>query len=71
VAYAEKGITSSMITWVLPNATDNSDKAPNITCVTGYLPHVRLSQGMYHVTYIAADSANNRAACSFKITVKG
>ncbi|XP_031559988.1 sushi, von Willebrand factor type A, EGF and pentraxin domain-containing protein 1-like [Actinia tenebrosa] len=70
LVYAERGKTSSMVNWSAPNATDNSGEAPSVTRVTGYSPPVRLNQGIYNMTYSATDRVNNKALCSFKITVQ-
>lgn len=62
---------AATITWTSPTVTDNSGVAPNISIFGVSEAPVRLSEGIYHVTYTATDQANNKAVCSFSITVKG
>ena len=68
--YADTDRTAS-INWAAPNATDNSGVPPNISVFGVAYPPVQLGEGIYNVSYIATDQANNTAVCSFKITVKG
>ena len=62
---------TARITWNPPNATDNSGIPPNISFSGVANPPVQLGEGVYIVNYTATDQANNKAVCSFTITIKG
>ena len=68
--YAASDRTAN-ITWITPIAIDNSGVPPNISLFGVAYPPVQLGEGIYNVSYIATDQANNEAVCSFTITVKG
>lgn len=70
VKFASENRTA-LISWTIPNATDNSGIPPNITQLSGLDPPVSLDEGLHHITYTATDEAKNKAICSFTVEVKG
>ena len=67
---ADRGTTSTQVTWSHPAATDNSGFAPNVTHF-GKQPGESFPAGEHNVRYLASDRAGNIGECRFKIFVQG
>ena len=68
---ADRSSTSTLVTWNIPTATDNSGTIPNITHF-GKQPGERFSAGPQHrIRYLASDEEGNVAECAFKVSVSG
>ena len=70
VATADRGTTSSQVTWSHPTATDNSGLIPNITNF-GKQPGDLFPVGEHNIRYLASDKSGNIAECKFKVFVTG
>jgi len=69
VVYAERGLFSAQVNWTEPNATDNSGILPAVT--SNHQPLQRFYQGTHVITYTAVDQSENKATCTFTISVRG
>ena len=70
VTTADRGNTSTSVTWTPPTATDNSGVIPDISR-SGKRPGERFSAGEHNIRYIASDKTGNVAECRFKVFVSG
>ncbi|KAJ7360017.1 hypothetical protein OS493_019105 [Desmophyllum pertusum] len=68
VATADRGTTSTHVTWSHPSATDNSGVIPNITH-SGKQPGQLFPAGEHNIRYLASDKTGNVAECKFKVFV--
>lgn len=71
VAYADRGETSTRVTWDEPVTTDNSGAAVPVQKVAGPEIGTFLEAGYYTVRYVATDDAGNEASCQFSVLVRG
>ena len=53
------------VEWVHPNATDNADPAPIVTCTPS--SGSSFSAGITEVTCVAVDQAGNKDQCTFTV----
>ncbi|XP_067018332.1 uncharacterized protein [Acropora muricata] len=67
-ATADRGTTSSQVSWSHPSATDNSGLIPNITYY-GKQPGDSFPAGEHNIRYLASDKSGNIAKCKFKVFV--
>ena len=70
IANADRGNTSTSVTWTPPRATDNSGVDPDIVHV-GKGPGDLFSAGEHSIRYRASDKRGNVGECNFKIIVAG
>ena len=70
VAYADRGTTSTQVTWFHPTASDNSGLIPNVT-YSGKQPGEIFTAGEHKIRYLASDKTGNVAQCKFKVFVIG
>ena len=70
VASADRGTTSTLVTWSHPTASDNSGFIPNITH-QGKQPGDTFSAGEHNILYLALDKTGNVGECKFKVFVLG
>lgn len=70
VAIADKGTTSTLVTWSHPTATDNSGIIPNVTHY-GKQPGDLFPAGEHNIQYWASDKTGNVGECKFKVFVLG
>ena len=70
VATADRGATSTLVTWSRPTATDNSGIIPNITHY-GKQPGDLFPAGEHNIRYWASDKSGNVGECKFKVFVLG
>lgn len=70
VASADRGTTSTLVTWSHPTASDNSGFIPNITH-HGKQPGDTFSAGEHNIQYLALDKTGNVGECKFKVFVLG
>ncbi|KAJ7360022.1 hypothetical protein OS493_019110 [Desmophyllum pertusum] len=68
VATADRGTTSTHVTWSHPSTTDNSVVIPNITH-SGKQPGELFPAGEHNIRYLASDKTGNVAECKFKVFV--
>ncbi|XP_033108663.1 hyalin-like [Anneissia japonica] len=61
------GSSRTIVSWIEPTVSDNSDSDTNITS-TRY-PNTSADLGTFQVTYTAVDPSNNKATCIFTISV--
>ncbi len=64
---APDGLTSTVVTWIEPTATDNSGIEP--TRVRTRVPGSSFSIGTTEVQYTFSDQAGNVALCTFDVIV--
>ncbi|XP_070543821.1 hyalin-like [Ptychodera flava] len=62
------GFESADVTWVAPEASDNSGDVVEVT--SNFDPGESFSLGTFEVVYTATDSYGNVAKCCFNVTVK-
>ncbi|XP_072181952.1 hyalin-like [Diadema setosum] len=62
----DPGLYSASVTWPNPNITDNSG---NFTIDSSHVPGSTFPPGTTSVTINAVDASQNRASCTFNITV--
>ncbi|XP_022108063.1 hyalin-like, partial [Acanthaster planci] len=67
VVNATQDSASAFVTWIPPNATDNSLQIPTINANTQ--PDRQYEIGSYQVIYTAMDVEGNSAQCSFQVEV--
>ena len=70
VATADRGTTSTLVTWSHPTVTDNSGIIPNITHY-GKQPGELFPAGEHNIRYWASDKTGNVGECKFKVFVQG
>lgn len=70
VAIADRGTTSTRVTWPHPTAADNSGLTPNITHI-GKQPNGIFPAGRHKIRYLASDKSRNVAECKFDVFVSG
>ncbi|XP_020600423.1 sushi repeat-containing protein SRPX2-like [Orbicella faveolata] len=70
VANADRGTTSTQVTWSHPTAADNSGFISNITHY-GKQPGDTFPAGEHNIRYLASDKTGNIAECKFKVFVLG
>ena len=73
LAYADRGMTTSIVTWTPPVAIDNLSGTIETTLVEGQIPGSRFQSGQPHsIKYEAVDAAGNKATpCTFMVTIQG
>ena len=60
-------MTSRIVTWTEPTATDNSGMTPTVT--QSHQPGDSFTVGITQVTYTFTDMAGNSAMCTFSVTI--
>ncbi|XP_038060511.1 sushi repeat-containing protein SRPX2-like [Patiria miniata] len=68
---AEDRLTSAVVSWVVPVASDNVPSGLTVTRTQGTAPGSRFNQGSHAIRYRAADAAGNTRDCTFSVTVRG
>ena len=68
---ADRGENNALVTWKVPIAIDNSRYYTSVTPIPALIPPARLPIGSTVMTYTAADNNQNKAKCTFTITVLG
>ena len=71
VVYLTRDETSTIVTWNIPEATDNSGSV-SVVRISGVEPGTSLTAGQYEVVYQAVDNDDNRSPfCNLLINVEG
>ncbi len=70
VAIADRGKSSTTVTWSRPTATDNSGVTPNLTHI-GKQSGDLFPAGKHTIRYLASDNSGNVAECKFEVFVSG
>ncbi|MBN3306145.1 SVEP1 protein, partial [Amia calva] len=60
---------SANVSWIIPSATDNSGEEVSVQVTPIFIPPHLFPIGNIRITYMATDSAGNRANCSFNVKV--
>ena len=63
------GDSSIMVSWIPPNATDNSGVVASLDGTAS--SNDEFGAGETNVTYTAVDPSGNRASCTFRVVVNG
>ena len=67
----DPGENWSEVTWIVPEAEDNSKEALSMRVIPAILPPKRFPLGKTQIKYIAEDTSGNQATCSFVVEVFG
>ncbi|WP_159038651.1 HYR domain-containing protein, partial [Brumimicrobium mesophilum] len=62
---SDPGVSTAVVTWIAPTATDNC----SVSLTSSHNPGDVFSTGTTTVTYTATDGAGNSVTCSFEITI--
>ena len=68
---AEDAVTSAIVTYTTPTATDNVRIGLSVQKQQGAGSGSRFSQGSHTIRYRATDAQGNTRDCTFSITVRG
>ena len=63
------GKPTAVVEWEAPNATDNSGKVVNVSCIPPSGSHFNI--GQTGVECKVVDSSGNKGTCGFNVTVIG
>nr|XP_015201270.1 PREDICTED: sushi, von Willebrand factor type A, EGF and pentraxin domain-containing protein 1 [Lepisosteus oculatus] len=61
--------SSANISWIVPNARDNSGEEVSIQVTPVFIPPLLFRIGEVRITYTAEDGSHNKASCSFNVKV--
>ncbi|XP_064626004.1 sushi, von Willebrand factor type A, EGF and pentraxin domain-containing protein 1-like [Lineus longissimus] len=70
ITVADAGEGTAQVAWEIPEANDNSHRAPSVRVIPAILPPRQFPIGTTSIKYIAEDTSRNQAQCVFTITVK-